>query len=239
MTEQTEIRGDKPQQATPAQPVKYAHKVYEEPDNLGRYHQAYAWVGTLEQIAEQHAAASVLPYQFELFGGQDVVTLEDKQLSITSGTGLFEVFDLKQVTQAIPELTVVYAIDEYEFSTEEKKKIREHTYTQEDDEHLWDAREVLKEKQAGELGAIPLVRDPIPYHEDLIRSFLEDNALLGETTSPQQRIYTLEKLVQHGKPVFDESLLAPGAQCWIHDLEDEPLSFVDYWTSAEQWEDGE
>ena len=225
MAEQTEVRGDKPQQGTPAQPVKYAHTVYEEPDNLGRYYQAYAWVGTLEQIAEQHAAASVLPYQFELFGGQDVVTLEDKQLSITSGNGLFEVFDLKQVTQAIPELTVVYAIDEYEFSTEEKR-----TYTQED-EYLWDAREVLEEKQVGELGAIPLVRGSIPYREDLIRSFLEGNALLGETTSPQQRIYTLEKLVQHGKPVFDESLLAPGAQCWIHDLEDEPSSFVDYWTA--------
>jgi hypothetical protein len=132
MAEQTEVRDDKPEQGTPAQPVKYAHTVYEEPDNLGRYYQAYAWVGTLEQIAEQHAAASVLPYQFELFGGQDVVTLEDKQLSITSGNGLFEVFDLKQVTQAIPELTVVYAIDEYEFSTEEKK-IRERTYTQEDE----------------------------------------------------------------------------------------------------------
>ena len=77
MTEQTEIRGDKPDQAAPAQPVKYAHTVYEEPDNL-----------------------------------------KDKQLSITSGNGLFEVFDLKQVTQAIPELTVVYAIDEYEFSAE-------------------------------------------------------------------------------------------------------------------------
>lgn len=183
MTEQTEVRGDKPQQGTPAQPVKYAHTVYEEPDHLGRYHQAYAWVGTLEQIAEQHAAASTLPYQFEFFGGQDVVTLEDKQLSITSGNGLFEVFDLKQVTQAIPGLTVVYAIDEYEFSTEEQKKIREHTYTQED-EYLWDAREVLEEKQAGELGAIPLVRGPIPYREDLIRSFLEGNALLGETTFP-------------------------------------------------------
>ena len=114
MAEQTKVRGDKPEQATPAQPVKYAHTVYEEPDNLGRYHQAYAWVGTLEQIAERHAAASTLPYQFELFGGQDVVTLEDKQLSITSGNGLFEVFDLEQVTQAIPGLTVVYAIDECE-----------------------------------------------------------------------------------------------------------------------------
>lgn len=238
MTEHTEIRGDKPQQATPAQPVKYAHTVYEEPDHLGRYHQAYAWVGTLEQIAEQHAAASTLPYQFELFGGQDVVTLKDKQLSITSGNGLFEVFDLKQVTQAIPGLTVVYAIDEYEFSAEEQKKIRERTYTQED-EHLWDAHEVLEEKQAGELGAIPLVRGPIPYREDLIRSFLEDNALLGETTFPQQRTYTLEKFTQHGQPVFDESLLAPGAQCWTHDLEDEPLSFVDYWTAADQWKDGE
>lgn len=88
MTEQTKVRGDKPNQATPAQSVKYAHTVYEEPDNLGRYHQAYAWVGALEQIAEQHAAASTLPYQFEFFGGQDVVTLKDKQLSITSGNGL-------------------------------------------------------------------------------------------------------------------------------------------------------
>lgn len=41
----------------------------------------------------------------------------------------------------------------------------------------------------------------------------------------------IEKLAQHGQPVFDESLLAPGAQCWTHDLEDEPLSFVDYWTA--------
>ena len=230
MTEQTKVRGDKPNQATPAQPVKYAHTVYEEPDHLGRYHQAYAWVGTLEQIAEQNAAASTLPYQFEFFGGQDVVTLEDKQLSITSGNGLFEVFDLEQVTQAIPELTVVYAIDDCEFSAEEKKKIQQRTYTQED-EHLWDAHEVLEEKQVGELGVIALVRGLIPYREDLIRSFLEDNALLGETNFPQQHTYTLEKLGEHGQPVFDESLLAPGAQCWIHDLEDEPLSFVDYWTA--------
>lgn len=214
-----------------APPAKYAHTVYEKPDNLGRYHQASAWVGTLEQIAEQHAAASTLPYQFEFFGGQDVVTLEDKQLSITSGNGLFEVFDLKQVTQAIPELTVVYAIDDCEFSAEEQKKIRELTYTQED-EHLWDAHEVLKEKQAGELGAIALVRGLIPYREDLVRSFLEDNALLGKTNFPQQRTYTLEKLGQHGQPVFDESLLAPGAQCWSHNLEDElPLPNEDYWTA--------
>jgi hypothetical protein len=217
-------------QNSSAPPVKYAHTVYEEPDNLGRYHQAYAWVGTLEQIAEQNAAASTLPYQFEFFGGQDVVTLEDKQLSITSGNGLFEVFDLEQVTQAIPELTVVYAIDDCEFSAEEKKKIQQRTYTQED-EHLWDAHEVLEEKQVGELGVIALVRGLIPYREDLIRSFLEDNALLGETNFPQQHTYTLEKLGEHGQPVFDESLLAPGAQCWIHDLEDEPLSFVDYWTA--------
>lgn len=213
-----------------APPAQYAHTVYEEPDNLGRYHQAYAWVGTLEQIAEQHAAASTLPYQFEFFGGQDVVTLEDKQLSITSGNGLFEVFDLEQVTQAIPELTVVYAIDDCEFSAEEKKRIQQRTYTQED-EHLWDAHEVLEEKQVGELGAIALVRGLIPYREDLVRSFLEDNALLGETNFPQQRTYTLEKLGQHGQPVFDESLLAPGAQCWSHDLEDEPSSFADYWTA--------
>ena len=233
MIEQTKVRGDKPEQTSPAQQVKYAHTVYAEPDHLGRYHQAYAWVGTLEQIAEKHAAASTLPYQFEFFGGQDVVTLEDKQLSITSGNGLFEVFDLKQVTQAIPGLTVVYAIDECEFSAEEKEKIQQRTYAQED-EHLWDVHEVLEEKQAGELGAIALVRGSIPYREDLVRSFLEDNALLGETTFPQQRIYTLEKLGQHGQPVFDEFLLAPGAQCWIHDLEDEPLLFVDYWTAADQ-----
>lgn len=226
-----ELHSTESSQNSSAPPAKYAHTVYEEPDNLGRYHQAYAWVGTLEQIAEQHAAASALPYQFEFFGGQDVVTLEDKQLSITSGNGLFEVFDLEQVTQAIPELTVVYAIDDCEFSAEEKKKIQQRTYTQED-EHLWDAHEVLEEKQIGELGVIALVRGLIPYREDLIRSFLEDNALLGETTFPQQRTYTLEKLGQHEQPVFDESLLAPGAQCRSHNLEDElPLPNEDYWTA--------
>lgn len=217
-----ELHGTESSQNSSAPPAKYAHTVYEEPDNLGRYHQAYAWVGTLEQIAEQHAAASTLPYQFEFFGGQDVVTLEDKQLSITSGNGLFEVFDLEQVTQAIPELTVVYAIDEYEFSAEEKKRIQQRSYT----------HEVLEEKQVGELGVIALVRGLIPYREDLVRSFLEDNALLGKTNFPQQRTYTLEKLGQHGQPVFDESLLAPGAQCWSHNLEDElPLPNEDYWTA--------
>ena len=230
MNSKEQLHSTESSQNSSAPPDKYAHTVYEEPDNLGRYHQAYAWVGTLEQIAEQHAAASTLPYQFEFFGGQDVVTLEDKQLSITSGNGLFEVFDLEQVTQAIPELTVVYAIDDCEFSAEEKKKIQQRTYTQED-EHLWDAHEVLEEKQVGELGVIALVRGIIPYREDLVRSFLEDNALLGETTFPQQRTYTLEKLGEHGQPVFDESLLAPGAQCWSHDLEDEPSSFADYWTA--------
>ena len=70
MTEHTEIRDDKPQQGTPAQSVKYAHTFYEEPDNLGQYHQAYAWVGTLEQITKQRERTvntlmreAILPHQ--------------------------------------------------------------------------------------------------------------------------------------------------------------------------------
>lgn len=79
----------------PQQPQRYAHIYYSTLNPSGRYRGAFAWVGTLEQIAEQHVTSGALPYQHELFGGQDIVTLEGGQLSIVSGDNLFEVFDLE------------------------------------------------------------------------------------------------------------------------------------------------
>lgn len=214
-------------------PQRYTHIWYKNPDSSGRYHEASAWVGTLEQIVEHHRHGTMLPYQYELFGGQDVVTLEDGKLSIISGNGLFEVFDLGFVTQAIPGLTVVHAVDEFDFRVAEMEKIRQGTYTRED-ERLWNAHEALKEEETGELGVVALVRGPIPYSEELVCAFLEDKGLLG-TNSTLGEKYTLSQLEDNGR-VFDSLLVADGAVCWVHDIGNEPLlPFEDYWVPADEW----
>ena len=207
---------------------RYAHICYEEPDTSGCYIEAFAWVGTLEQIAERVSAT--LPYQLDLFGGGDVVTLNNGQLTIMSSSGYVEVFDLEKVTQAISDVEVVYAIDAFDFSTEELNKIQGKAYTQ-DDKNLWDAHEALENKQAGDLGVVALLRGPIPYREDLVRIFMKDNGVLGTYLNGELK-YTLDKLGYNGKPIFDNSY-----QCWVHDLDNDPLlPEEEYWVSAEEWQ---
>lgn len=206
---------------------RYAHIRYEEPDTSGRYIETFAWVGTLEQITERVSAT--LPYQLELFGGGDVVTFSNGRLSVMSSSGYVEVFDLEKVTQVISDVEVVYAIDAFDFSAEELHKIQKNAYTQ-DDKHLWDAHEALEDKQAGDLGAVALLRGPIPYREDLVRIFMEDNGVLGTYFNGELK-YTLGKLGHDGKPVFDHS-----HQYWVHDLDSEPmLPGEAYWVSVEEW----
>lgn len=206
---------------------RYAHIRYEEPDTSGCYIEAFAWVVTLEQIAERVSAT--LPYQFELFGGGDVVTLNNGQLNVKSSSGYVEVFDIEKVTQVISDVEVVYAIDAFDFSTEELHKIQKNTYTQ-DDKHLWDAHEALEDKQAGDLGAVALLRGPILYREDLVRIFMEDNEVLGTYFNGELK-YTLGKLGHDGKPVFDHS-----HQYWVHDLDNDPLlPEEEYWVPVEEW----
>lgn len=215
-------------------PRRYAHIRYGDPDSSGRYREASALVGTLEYIAEHYTSPHALPYMFELFGGQNVVTMKDGRLSVTSGNGLFEVCDLEHVTQTIPGIAVVLAIDEYEFSTEEMKKIEQGTYAKED-EHLWDAHEILKEKQIGEMGVVALVRGPIPYCEDLVRAFLKDNGLLG-TSSDKSIKYTLT-LLGDDSEVFEQSLVADDAVCLVHNIGDDPLlPSEEYWVPVGEWQ---
>ena len=210
---------------------RYAHIRYEEPDTSGRYIETFAWVGTLEQITERVSAT--LPYQLELFGGGDVVTFSNGRLSVMSSSGYVEVFDLEKVTQVISDVEVVYAIDAFDFSAEELHKIQKNTYTQ-DDKHLWDAHEALEDKQAGDLGAVALLRGPIPYREDLVRAFLEDKGLLG-ANSDQSVKYTLTRLEDNGR-VFDPDLVADDAVCRVHDIDNKPLlPSGDYWVPAGEW----
>lgn len=41
---------------------KYAHILYEKPNKTGLYQEAYARVGTLQQITEEVAHRTTLPY---------------------------------------------------------------------------------------------------------------------------------------------------------------------------------
>lgn len=132
----------------------------------------------------------------------------------------------------MPGITVVHAIDASDLSVADKEKIQQRTYTQAG-ALLWNAHEILKNKEVGELGVTALVRVPIPYHEDLVRGYLEDNGLLG-TSFDQSIKYTLTPLEDNSK-VFEPSLVADGAVCWVHDIGNEPpLSTKEYWMPAEE-----
>lgn len=219
--------------ASEESPQRYANIRYEKPDPSGRYRKAFAWVGALEQITDT-VCPSPLPYQFELFGGGDVVTFSNDRLSIMSSDGYFEVFDIEKVTQAFPDLEAVYAIDTYDFKPEDLQKIKDGTYTQED-EFLWYVHESFKDQKLDGL-AVALVRGPIPYREDLVRAFMEYD---GESAVDvvEGHKFTLEKLGNDGKLVANQSLLAQDAQRWVHDLDSEPmLPNEAYWVPVDEWQ---
>jgi len=218
--------------ASEESPQRYANIRYEKPDPSGRYREAFAWVGTLEQITDM--VCPPLPYQFELFGGGDVVTFSNGRLSVMSSDGYVEVFDIEKVTQAFPDLEVVHAIDVYDFRPEDLQKIKDGTYTQED-EFLWYVHESFKNQKLAGL-AVALVRGPIPYREDLVRAFMEYD---GESAVDvvEGLKFTLEKLGDDGKLVANQSLLAQDAQRWVHDLYSEPmLPNEAYWVPVDEWQ---
>lgn len=211
---------------------RYANIRYEKPDPSGCYREAFAWVGTLEQITDMVCPA--LPYQFELFGGGDAVTFSNGRLGVIPSGEYFEVFDIEKVTQAIPDLEVVYAIDVFDFKPEERQKIKDGTYTQED-EFLWYVHESFKDQKLDGM-AVALVRGPIPYREDLVRVFMECD---GESAVDvvEGRKFTLEKLGSDGELVANQSLLTQDAQRWVHDLDSEPmLPGEAYWVPVDEWQ---
>jgi hypothetical protein len=210
-TQNNELQPGVPEES----PQRYANIRYEKPDPSGRYRKAFAWVGTLEQITDM-VCPSPLPYQFELFGDGDFVTFSNGRLNVMPGDGYFEVFDIEKVTQAFPDLEVVYAIDVDDLEPEELQKIQDGTYTQED-EYLWHVHESFKNQTLEGL-AVALVRGPIPYREDLVRAFMECD---GESAVDVVKglKFALEKLGDDGKWVANQSLLAQDAQCWVHDLD--------------------
>lgn len=210
---------------------KYAHILYEKPNKTGSYQEAYARVGTLQQITEEVAHRATLPYQHNLFAGQEILVADGDRVKLVPGGNYFEVFDLSVVSEAIPDLEVVYGVDEYEIPEEVESfilgggDIMGHEY-------LRDLHEELVSGQvSGEFPVLPFVVGGIPYREDLVRVFLQDNLLLGDVSYDDGMFYGLGALTEAGAVPFDPSMLATRARCWVHDIDDEgwSLGYPEYY----------
>lgn len=210
---------------------KYAHILYENPNKNGLYQEAYARVGTLQQITEEVAHRATLPYQHNLFAGQDILVADGDRVKMVSGDNYFEVFDLSIVSGVIPDLRITYGVDEYELPEDVESFILSGGDIRED-EYLRDLHEELVSGQiSGEFPILPFVVGGIPYHEDLVRVFLQDNLLLGDVSRDGGLFYGLGALTGGGAVPFDPSMLATGARCWVHDLDDEgwSLGYPEYY----------
>lgn len=210
---------------------KYAHISYEKPNKAGLYQEAYARVGTLQQITEEVAHRATLPYQHNLFAGQDILVADGDRVKLGSGDNYFEVFDLSVVSEAIPDVRVVYGVDEYEVPEDVESfilsggDITGHEYLR--DLH----EELVSGRVSGEFPVLPFVVGGIPYREDLVRLFLQDNLLLGDVSRDGSLFYGLGALTGAGAVPFDQSMLAPKARCWVHDMDDEgwSLGYPEYY----------
>lgn len=203
---------------------KYAHILYEKPNKTGLYQEAYARVGTLQQITEEVAHRATLPYQHNLFAGQDILVADGDRVTLIPGDNYFEVFDLSVVSEVIPDLRVAYGVDEYEVPEDVKSFILSGGDIRED-EYLRDLHEELASGQvSGEFPVLPFVVGGVPYREDLVRVFLQDNLLLGDVSYDGGLFYGLGALTGGGDVPFARSMLASKARCWVHDMDDEGWS---------------
>ena len=210
---------------------KYAHISYEKPNKNGLYQEAYARVGTLQQITEEVAHRATLPYQHNLFAGQEILVADGDRVKMVPGDNYFEVFDLSVVSEVIPDLRITYGVDEYELPEDVESFILSGGDIM-GHEYLRDLHEELVSGQiSGEFPILPFVVGGIPYREDLARLFLQDNLLLGDVSRDGGLFYGLGALNRAGDVPFDQSMLAPKARCWVHDMDDEgwSLGYPEYY----------
>ena len=210
---------------------KYAHILYAKPNKTGLYQEAYARVGTLQQITEEVAHRATLPYQHNLFAGQDILVADGDRVKLVPGDNYFEVFALSIVSEAIPDLRVAYGVDEYEIPEDVESFILSGGDIM-GHEYLCDLHQELASGQvSGEFPVLPFVVGGIPYREDLVRVFLQDNLLLGDVSRDGGLFYGLGTLTGAGAVPFDPSMLATRARCWVRDMDDEgwSLGYPEYY----------
>lgn len=210
---------------------KYAHILYAKPNKTGLYQEAYARVGTLQQITEEVAHRATLPYQHNLFAGQDILVADGDRVKLVPGDNYFEVFALSIVSEAIPDLRVAYGVDEYEIPEDVESFILSGGDIM-GHEYLRDLHQELASGQvSGEFPVLPLVVGGIPYREDLVRVFLRENLLLGDVSYDGGMFYGLGALTEAGAVPFERSKLDDRARCWVHDIDDEgwSLGYPEYY----------
>lgn len=152
-------------------------------------------------------------------------------MKLVSGDNYFEVFDLSVVSEVIPDVRVAYGVDEHEVPEDVESFILSGGDIM-GDEYLHDLHEELVSGQvSGEFPVLPFVIGGISYREDLVRVFLQDNLLLGDVSRDGGLFYGLGALTGGGAVPFDPSMLATGARCWVHDLDDEgwSLGYPEYY----------
>jgi hypothetical protein len=216
-------------------PKKYAHILYEnpKPSENGLYQDAYAFVGTLEQVTEEVAHRANLSYQRNLFAGQEILVADGDGVKLAPGDNYFEVFDLSIVSEIIPDLQIAYGVDEYELLRDVKSFILNRGDIREE-EYLRDLHEELVTGQvSGAFPVLPLVVGGIPYREDLVRMFLQENLLLGDVSLDGEIFYDFGALGGDGGAIpFDKKKLASWSMCWMHDLNNEGWPPKNYWVPA-------
>lgn len=215
-------------------PKKYAHILYENPDETGLYQEAYADVGTLQQIIEEVDHRTALPYQRNFFAGQEILVADGDSVKLVPGDKYFEVFDLSVVSRVIPDLHVVYGLDEHELLRDVKSLFLGESNIREDDYLPALHKELVSGQVSGEFPILPFVVGGIPYREDLVRMFLQDNLLLGDVSRDGGMFYDFGALGGDGAVPFDRKKLTTRtwARCFMHDLDDEGWTPRNYWVPA-------
>lgn len=228
-------------------PKRYAHILYENPNpgENGLYEDAYALVGTLQQIIEEVEHRTTLPhqcnffaghllYQRNRFAGQEILAADGGNVKLVHGDKYFEVFDLSVVSEIISDLPVAYGVGEYELLRDVKSLILEGDGIREVG-YLRDLyKELVSGQVSGEFPILPFVVGGIPYREDLIRMFLQENLLLGDVSLDGGMFYDFGALGSDGAVPFDRKKLTTRtwARCFMHDLDDEGWPPRDYWVPA-------
>lgn len=228
-------------------PKRYAHIVYENPNpsENGLYEDAYALIGTLQQIIEEVDHRTTLPHQCNFFAGhllyqrnrftgQEILVADGDGVKLVPGDNYFEVFDISVVSEIVPNLRVAYGVDEYELLRDVKSLILDGGGIREGG-YLRDLRrELVSGRVSGEFPVLPFVVGGIPYREDLVRMFLQENLLLGDVSLDGGMFYDFGALDGDGAVPFDRRKLTTRtwARCFMHDLDDEGWPPRNYWVPA-------
>lgn len=155
-------------------------------------------------------------------------------VKLVPGDNYFEVFDISVVSEIVPNLRVAYGVDEYELLRDVKSLILDGGGIREGG-YLRDLRrELVSGRVSGEFSVLPFVVGGIPYREDLVRMFLQENLLLGDISLDGGMFYDFGALGGDGAVPFDRKKLTTRtwARCFMHDLDDEGWTPRDYWVPA-------